>query len=30
LGTVGVALPPCAHSTVAPTWRRGPGTVRSP
>jgi hypothetical protein len=25
-GAVGVACPPCEQSTVAPTWRIGPGT----
>src|SRR4051794_29120186 len=30
LGTVGTAWPPCAHSTVAPTCKIGPGIVRSP
>jgi hypothetical protein len=24
-GAVGIAWPPCAHSTVAPKWRIGPG-----
>src|SRR6185369_11866999 len=24
-GAVGIAWPPCAHSTVAPKWRMGPG-----
>jgi hypothetical protein len=26
LGAVGIACPPCEHSTVAPIWRIGPGT----
>src|SRR5713101_8334688 len=29
LGTVGCACPPCAHSTVAPTWSKNPGTGAS-
>ena len=28
LGTVGIACPPCAHRTVAPTCRIGPGIER--
>src|SRR5580765_7530250 len=27
LGTVGTACPPCAHITVAPTCKIGPGTI---
>jgi hypothetical protein len=33
LGTVGIACPPCEHSTVAPTCNIGPGiqiTVKPP
>jgi hypothetical protein len=30
LGVVGMAWPPCAQDTIAPTWRMGPGTTRSP